>query len=778
MNQPTETSNDTTPAIGQSFRRKEDRRFLTGAGRYGDDVSVPGALVAQVVRSPHPHARIERIDSSAGAKIAGVHAIITGADIASSSQRIPSFTRTEPFKALNRDGSLMPEPDQPILAQDKVRYLGEPVALVVADNAYIAQRAADALIIDYVPLAALTEIESATHEHAPRIWDDIPNNQSFDWEHGDEAATDAAFDNAHHVTRLRLRNNRIAAVFMEPRTALAQYHTDTHRITLHTGSQTAHRMQEAICGILKLPTDALDVVTPDLGGGFGARGAVYPEMALVVYAARALKRSVKWVADRSESFLSDTQSRDHVLTGELALDEQGRFTALRVHITWRHGAYLPGRGIWVMTHYLIPTVGGVYTIPHGYIRMRGVVTNTTPLSAIRGVGRVEATYLIESLVDAAARELNIDRIELRRRNLIAAQQLPFTAIGGARYECCTFEPHLDHALQLSDWSGFEQRRPAAQRHLRGIGCAMYVENDGGAPSEYACLTVHEHNRVELAIGTQNLGTGHETVYAQIVMDALSVPFDSVRLVDGDTRDVARGSGSHGSRSMRVGGTAIVMAAEQLLADAKALASEMLQTDAARVRYEQGAFRTHHDGPQVSLFHVAAYSQERGQRLRAEADFTQTRESYSSGCHVCEVAIDQDTGVVTLLQHVIVTDVGRAINPLLVDGQVHGAAVQGLGQAAMEEVRYDPETGQTLTGSLMDYIFPRADDFPCFTTATAENGESDNPLGVKGVGEGPTTGAPAAYMNAVRDALASIGAAPIDMPATSEKIWRAIKESTA
>lgn len=769
----------THPAIGQPFRRKEDLRFLTGDGCYGDDRAFPAALVAVVVRAPYAHATLESIDVTSVAEMPGVRAVLTGDDIAGEVEPIPSFNRTEPFRILNRDGSEIPEANQPVLATGKVRYLGEPVALVVADSAGEARDAAEALLVEYTPLAPLMELDDALRDGAPQIWDDVPDNQTFDWESGDAAATDEAFACAHHVTRVRVRNNRLAPVFLEPRTAAAEYHTDGGHVTLHTGSQSAHGMKATLCNMLSLAPGELQVVTPDMGGGFGARGPVYPEMALVVLAARRLKRTVKWVADRSESFLSDTQSRDHVLGGELAIDAQGRFTALRVDVQWRHGAYLAGRMVAVIVRFLVPTLGGVYAIANGHVRLRGIVTNTTPQAAIRGIGRVEATYLMELLVDTAARELAMDPIALRRANLVRDEHLPWFSVGGARYEACTFEPHMERALELADWSGFAARRARSRDagKLRGIGCAVYVENDGGAPSEYARLHVHGDARVDLAIGTQNFGMGHETAFAQIVMDALDVPFESVHHIDGDTRAVARGSGSHGSRSMRVGGTAIVLAARTLLENAVPMAAEMLQTTPDLVHFSGGAYRAGDGGPQVGLFEVAAFASERGESLAAEADFTQARESFSSGCHVCEVELDADTGVATLVQHVIITDAGRVVNPLLVDGQVHGGATQGLGQAAMEEVRYDPESGQTLTGSLMDYALPRADDLPFFTTESAETRETDNPLGIKGVGEGPTTGAPAAYMNAISDALAWIDAAPVDMPATSEKLWRAMRQRT-
>lgn len=760
--------------IGASVRREEDARFLTGTGCFSDDLTRAQLAHAVVLRSPHPHARIRGIDTADAHAMPGVLSILTGADLLGRLEPLPSFTRTEPFRVLNADGSLMPEADQFPLAVDKVRYAGEPVAFVVAETREQAADAAQAIRVDYAPLPALITREQARAPGAAPIWKACPGNQSCLWERGDRAATEAAFAAAHHVTRVQVVNNRISPVFMEPRAALAEVEPGSGRLVLHTGSQTAHRLRDALAGMLRLEPARLRVVTPDTGGGFGARSAVYPEMALVLEAARRLGRAVKWTAQRSESFLTDTQARDVVLHGELALDRDGRFTALRVDADWRHGGYVLTRGIWIMVHYLVPTLGGVYAIPTGHVTLRGVFTNTTPMHAYRGVGRVEATSLMERLVDAAARETGIDRVQLRRRNLLRGDQLPFTSVGGARYESCVFAPHLERALALADWDGFARRREQSRSRgrLRGIGCSVYVENDGGPPAEYAEVCA-EAECVTLRVGTQNFGMGHQTVYRQILSERLGIAYQAIRVIDGDTDQVARGSGSMGSRSMRVGGAALVMSAERMVDKAREFAARMLQVSAADIDYGQGAFHITGTDRRVTLFEVAAFAAEQGERLAAEADFEQQRESYSSGSHVCEVEIDPETGRVHLLAHVLVTDVGRAINPMLVDGQVHGAAAQGIGQAAMEGVAYDPDSGQTLTGSFMDYTLPRADDLPDFTTATAQTGESDNPLGVKGVGEGPTTGSPAAYMNAVHDALAQAGGAEVQMPATPLKVWQAL-----
>ena len=771
--------NDPAALVGAAVPRREDRRFLTGDGRFTDDLRADGALVGVVLRSPHAHARLDAVDAARARAMPGVRLVLTGDDLAGRVGPIPSLTRTPPFAIESRDGSPMPQPDQPVLATGKVRYAGEPVAFVVASTRAQAQAAADAVDVRYQPLPARVTPDGPPPGAAP-VWDECPHDVSFEWEGGDAAATDAAFAAAAHVARVTLVNNRVAPVFLEPRAALGEVDPESGRLTLRAGSQTAHRMRDTLAGMLGIAPAELRVVTPDTGGGFGARGAVYPEMALVLIAARAVGRSVRWTATRGESFLSDTQSRDHLLHGELAMDADGRFTALRVRIDWRHGAYVPGRGIWVIVRFLVPTLGGVYAIPAGHTVIRGRFSNTTPLAAYRGVGRVEATYLIESLVDAAARDLGLDRVALRRLNVVREERLPWTAPGGARYEACTFAPHLEQALAMADWDGFAARRSrsAAAGRLRGIGCALYVENDGGAPSEYARVQVAPDGAVTVALGTQNFGMGHETVFAQVVAERLGVPFERVRAVDGDTDAVARGSGSHGSRSMRAGGTAAVMGVAKVIERGRALAARMLEASPADVEYAAGAFRIAGTDREVTLAQAAAFAERHGERLEAEADFEQRRESYSSGCHVCEVEVDPETGRTTLLAHVIVTDVGRAVNPMLVDGQVHGGAAQGVGQAAMEGVVYDPDSGQPVTGSLMDYALPRAADLPFFTTATAETPETDNPLGVKGVGEGPTTGSPAAYMNALRDALAAARAGPVQMPATPYAVWQALRGANA
>ena len=765
--------------IGRRVARKEDHRLLTGRGRYTDDLVEPGTARAVMVRSPHPHARIPGIDATAARAMDGVLCVLTGRDVAGNIGPIPTLARIPPFARLNRDGSPMPDPCQPALATSRVRYAGEPVATVVAETGTQALDAAEAVVVEYEPLPAVTTYKQARAPETP-VWEDNPRNVTFDREQGDREATDAAFAAAAHVVEVTLANNRVTPVFLEPRSAVASHDAGNGAWTLVLGCQTAHGIRANLAGMLGIEPERLHVIVPDVGGGFGARGTPYPEFALLLAAAQRTGRAVHWAATRSESFLTDAQSRDHLLHGALAIDAQGRFTAIRVFVEWRHGAYVSPRGFTTMTDYLIPTMGGSYRIPTGYIEMRGHPSNTTPQAAYRGIGRVESNYLAESLVDAAAAATGIDRIELRRRNLVAPHEMPWTAPGGFVYRGGDLRANLDRAVEAIDMAGFAVRRAesATRGRLRGIAATPYVENDGGAPAEFAKVEAHPDGTVTVFAGTQNFGMGHETVYAQIAADRLGLDFDAVRFVDGDTARVKEGWGSHGSRSMRIGGTACVMGADAMIERGRLLAGEMLEAAAGDIGYDAGVFAVEGTNRSVTLAEVAQHAAECGETLRGERRFTTERGSLGNGAAACEVEIDPETGVVSILRHVIVCDTGRTINPTLAEGQLHGGAAQGLGQAVLEQVVYDPETGQPLTGSLMDYAIPRADDLPAFEVVMTEIAETDNPLGVKGVGEGPTTGAPPALMGAVRDALSVLGEAAIDMPVTPENVWRAIRAATA
>jgi carbon-monoxide dehydrogenase large subunit len=767
--------------IGASRKRKEDPRFLTGTSCFTDDLALPGQLHGVVVRSPHAHARIRGIDAEAARAAFGVRLVLTAADLAGEIARpIPSFSRTPPFDIRGPDGAMAPEAEQFPLAGETVRYAGEPVAFVVAETLAGAQDAAPLVRVDYEPRAAAIDLEQALAPGAPRVWEDRPTNLSFEWQGGDRNAVDAAFTRAAHITRVAVINNRIAPVFLEPRSAIAEHDPGTGRWILRAGCQSAHGLRAVLAHVMGIEPGRLRVIAPDTGGGFGARGGVYPEFPLLLVAARRLGRPVRWTAERTEAFVSDCQARDHVLRGELALDGEGRFTAMRAEAVWRHGAYFTTRNVWVMAHYLPPTLGGPYRIPHGHVILRGVFSHSTPLAAFRGIGRIEANYLTESLVEAAARETGIDRIELRRRNLVPPGAFPWTTPGGAVVTSGAFKEHLERALELADWNGFPARREASRARglLRGVGLAMYVENDGSTPAEYAEIQATPGGRVIVCAGTQDFGMGHATVLSQIAAEALGVPFDCVDVVFGDTDRVARGAGSHGSRSARVGGGAVVSSARKLVEVARPLAARMLEAAEADLVYAGGRFTVAGTDRNIGLFQVAAFAEREGGRLAAEADFATAGDVHANGCHASEVTVDPDDGTVRVERHVIVADVGRAINPLIVHGQMHGGAAQGIGQALLEHVVYEPSSGQPLAASLMDYAIPRADGLPLFTVDLDEAAEPDNPLGVKGAGENATTGAPAAVMNALRDALHSAGAGAVDMPATREQVWRALRRGAA
>jgi carbon-monoxide dehydrogenase large subunit len=767
--------------IGAAMPRKEDRRFLTGSGQFSDDIQPPGALAAVVLRAPLPHAEIRGIDVAAARAAPGVWLVLTAVDLEGEiAGPIPSFSLVPPFDIGRRDGGDAAVAAQYPLARERVRYLGEPVAFIVADSLQQAQDATELINVDYAPLPAVMEIGDALDPAADQIWPDAPGNVSFDWATGDAGATDAAFAAAHHVSRLTLANNRVVINFMEPRAAVASYGEADGRLTLQLGCQSAHGMRAGLAGVLGIEEAGLHVVVPDTGGGFGARGGVYPEFVLALVAARRLQRTVKWTASRSEAFLSDHQARDHIFHGELALDADGQFTGLRVQGDWRHGAYLTGRSIWIMAHYLSQVLGGSYRIANGHLTLRGIVSNTTPQAAYRGIGRLEANYVLERLVDQAARETGIDPVSLRRRNLIDAADLPWRMPGGAIVTSGAFAANLDRALELAGWheAPARRRQAEAQGRLHGIGLGLYAENDGSTPTEFAEIVVGGDGRVTALLGTQDFGMGHATMYSQILSEKLGVSFEDIEVVFGDSDRVRRGAGSHGSRSARMGGTAAMMGADRVIARGRDAAAEMLEAALSDIDFTDGRFAIAGTDRSVTLFEVAANIEAGGGALAEEADFNAGPEVISNGVHICELTVDPANGSIRLEHYSAVADVGRIVNPIIVQGQMHGGITQGIGQALLEQVVYDSDNGQTLTGSLMDYCLPRADDIPEFNLAFNEVVEADNAVGAKGAGESATTGAPAAVMNALADALHSAGAEAVDMPATPETVWRALRAAGA
>jgi carbon-monoxide dehydrogenase large subunit len=780
--------------IGAALLRKEDQRFITGRGTYVADVKLPGMTFAAFVRSPHAHARLNGIDAAAALAMPGVVAVLTGADLqADGVGGIPCG-----WGITGKDGLAMKEPPHPAMAHDKVRHVGDAVAVVVAETAALARLAADAVVVDYTVLPAVVGVLEALRPGAPAVFDDIPDNLCCDWEIGDRRATDAAFAGAAHVAKLSLVNNRLIGNPMEPRAAIAQYEPGTDRTTLWSTSQFPH-VVKVLMGlfVLHIPQHKLRVIAPDVGGGFGVKQFHYAEEAVITWAARRLRVPVKWISDRSEGFLSDAQGRDHVTEAELALDETGKFLGLRVSTIANMGGYLSTFGPNIPTNLYGPLLAGVYTTPAIYCEVKVVFTNTVPVDAYRGAGRPEATFVLERLVDVAAAEMGLDRVAIRRRNMIAASAYPYQTPVMMQYDSGDPVGCLDRALALADWDGFAARRAeaAARGKYRGIGLATYVEACGLAPSriagrlgargglyESATVRVHATGEVTVLIGTHNHGQGHETTFAQIVSEKLGIPADKVEVVFGDTDKVQFGMGTYGSRSLAVGGSALAKAADKVILKGRKIAAHLLEAGEPDIVFEDGKFSV--AGTDRSLrfdeISLAAYIPhnyplevlEPG--LEEQSFYDPVNFTFPGGAHIAEVEIDPDTGTVQLLSYVAVDDIGTVINPMIVAGQLHGGITQGAGQALCETAVYDDASGQLLSGSFMDYAMPRADTMPNMTISTHSTRCAHNDLGVKGCGEVGTIGSPATVINAVVDALAPLGVTHVDMPATPNRIWRVMQ----
>ncbi|MBB4285229.1 xanthine dehydrogenase family protein molybdopterin-binding subunit [Roseospira goensis] len=771
---------------GQGIRRVEDRRFLTGTGRYTDDIALPGMAWGAVVRSPHAHGTIAALDTDAAREMPGVLGVFTAADLdAAGLGGLPVAMAVK-----SRDGTRMTAPDRPILARDRVRFVGEPVAFVVAETLDQARDAAEAVMVDIDPLPAAPDIATALAEGAPALHpDEAPGNVLFDWETGDAEATAAAFARAARVVRLDLVNSRVAPTPMEPRGALGHYDTATERYELVTGSQGSHTLRGWLAKhVFKLPEERFHVVSPDVGGGFGMRLFLMNEHALVLFAAHALGRPVKWIADRTEGFASDLHGRDHLTHAALALDAEGRFLALRVDVRANLGAYCSQMGAFIPTQAGAAMIVGVYTIGAATMRTRGVMTTSTPVDAYRGAGRPEAAYMLDRLIDVAARETGLARDDIRRRNMIPPDTLPYKTALGRTYDSGHFSAILDRALKRADWAGFEDRRAAAAARglLRGIGLSYYVEACGGGGDETAALEVADDGTVTVLIGTQSTGQGHETAYGQMVADALGVPLETIRVRQGDTDVIPTGKGTGGSRSLPVGGASLAAASDDLIALAKAVAAHVLEADdpeSIEHDPDTGLFRRPGTNRVLHWDEVARAAHDPASLpaamdrpgLRARHAWAPPEATYPNGCHVCEVEIDPDTGTVRVDRYCIVDDVGVVLNPLLLEGQIIGGAVQGIAQALTEQVVYDPDSGQLVTGTLQDYQLPRARDIPDIAFEAVEDTPCrTNPLGVKGAGEAGTIGATPAVINAVVDALAPLGIDHLDMPATPLRVWQAIR----
>ena len=769
--------------FGQPVRRKEDPRFLMGRGRFIDDRREPGELHAYLVRSPHAHARILAIDAAEARAVPGVLGVFSGADLAADGiGGIPCEFKTLKLGVSGIADCAMVRPHFPALAQERVRFVGEAVALVVAESRDAAKDAAELVMVDYDPLPAVIATAEAAAPEATQIWDAAPRNTAFVWEGGDREGAEAGFARAARVARIETVNNRVVIAAMETRGALGLHDAATGRLTLHTVTQMPHGLKQELAHVFHLPEERIRVVVGDVGGGFGAKNSLYPEHVLVLWAARKLGRPVRWMGERSEAFLGDYMGRDNVSLGELAFDDAGRILALRVTTTANLGAYLAPEGPLSPTSNT-PALAGVYRIPAIHVTVTGVFTNTVPTDVYRGAGRPEAIYLLERLIEAAARELGMDALELRRRNLLAPSEMPYKTSLGLVYDSGEFERVLDAALARAGWSEFAARRQESERFgkRRGIGFSHYVERVAGAWAETSNIEITREGRAVAYLGAMSNGQGHETAFAQLVADRLGLGIDEVEVVEGDTDRVATGHGTGGSASLGIAGAALDAAVIRVIERAKTIASELLETATADIEFVDGRFVVAGTDRSVPLKEVArqAFEQRfvapgRKPGLAESGDYRPKTPTFPNGCHVAEVEIDPETGALQLLAYTMVHDFGRVLNPLLVEGQLHGGVAQGLGQAGFERVVHDPDSGQLLSGSFMDYCVPRAADLPDLVFVERSTPSPSNPLGIKGCGEAGAAGAPPALINAILDALAPLGVTDIEMPATPERIWHAIQ----
>ena len=767
---------------GQSPHRREDRRLLIGAGRYTGDLNPPRQAHAALLRSPHPHAEILRIEVAAAAAMPGVSGAFTAEDLAAGGVRpMPCVDLV-----LNRDGSPCAAPGYPVLAAGRVRFVGQPVALVVAETQFQARDAAEAVMVDYAPLPAIVDTRAALEAGAAAIWDEAPGNLCADWGLGDPASVEAAFAAAAHCVELSLVNNRVAPASLEPRGAVGAYDPGTEEFHLHSGCQGVHNLRDWLAEpILGVPASRLRVTCDDVGGGFGMKSVTYPEQVLVLWAARRLGCPVRWMSDRSEAFLSDSQSREQDVRASMALDGQGRILGLRVDIVANMGGCLSGFAPAVPSRDGGPMICGVYDVPAVDLRVRCVFTNTVPVDAYRGAGRPEASYIVERLIDRAARVIGMDPAELRRINMLTPDRFPHRTPTGLTYDSGRYAEILDRAMVKADRSGFSARRAAsaAAGRLRGLGMAYYVERCGVGGTETARIRFEASGEAVLHVGTQTNGQGHETAFAQVLAGCLPVPFERIRVVQGDTRTISYGRGTGGSRSLQMCGPAILRASEKVMKKGKAVAAAMLEAAVEDIAFENGAFVVPGTDRQVTFdemraraFQPAALPPEIEPGLDEQAIYVQEDYSFPNGCHVAEVEIDPETGVVSILRYTAVDDFGVVLNPMLTEGQVHGSLAQGLGQALLEHVVFDAETGQPLAASFLDYAMPRADDFQACDWETVEVPSTANPIGVKGCAEAGCVGGPPALVNAVLDALAPLGIDSIDMPLTPHQVWRTIRDA--
>jgi carbon-monoxide dehydrogenase large subunit len=764
--------------LAQSVRRVEDPRLLKGDGRYTDDIVLPGMLHGIVLRSPHAAAKINRIDTAQAASVQGVKAVYTAADL--NADGIGSLPCAVSLN--NRDGSTMATPPHPVLADGAVRHVGDPVAFVVATTTKAARDAAELIEVDYDIQPSITDLAHVTDTGAPLVWPEVKQNIVFDWEFGDRAKTEALFAKAAHVTQLTVVNNRIVVSSMEARASIAEFDAASGRWTMYANTQGGWLVKGLIAPMFGVEPEKFRIITPDVGGGFGMKLFLYAEHALTCYAARKLGAPVKWMSDRSEAFLADTQGRDNLTLGELAIDAGGKFLAVRTRVVSNMGAYLSNFGPYIPTYAGTSVLASIYGFQSVYANVIGVFTNTVPVDAYRGAGRPESNYLMERLVDAAARELKIDRIELRRRNMVTV--MPHTTPYGTTYDSGNFPMVLDAAAKEMDYTGFASRRAeaAGRGKRRGIGLSYYLEATGGDPTERAEIRFADDGGVDVYVGTQSTGQGHETAYVQITSQKLGIDAEKIRIRQGDTDTIPVGGGTGGARSLYSESQAILLTADTVIDKGKQAAADVLEAAPADIAFADGRFSIVGTDRGIDIMTLAANQRQKaaaGQEavtLDAAEIAPIDKHTFPNGCHMAEVEIDPDTGVVTIVRYRVSDDFGKTVNPLIVRGQVHGGVAQGFGQAVLEKTSYDAASGQLVSGSFMDYALPRADDLPDIEVDLLEVPCTGNPLGVKGAGEAGAVGSPPALINAIIDALSDAGVTHIDMPATPEKIWQALKQA--
>jgi len=777
------------PYVGRWMPRLEDFRLITGKGRYTDDISFPDQVYGYFVRSPHAHARIVSINTEAARGMDGVIAVYTAEDFVASGARgvnqvaNPAGVVDYKVKAFGQDGSPVFEKPQLPFARDKVRFVGEPVAMVVAKTVIQARDACEAIEVDYEILPAVVDAREALKPGAPAVFDEVPNNCAVVSDKGDQAATEAALAKAHLVVEHAFRATRAVAAQMEPRSHIGRFDAETGVLTYVTGSQGAVRVKMDLAHVLNLPPDKVHVITQDVGGAFGLRTQLNPEQVAVAFAAHQLRRAVKWTSDRTEAFLCDYQGRDITTVGKLAFDDKGKMLGLWIDMVGNVGGHPVSYVFLNNATHVQPTV---YDLPCAYIRIRGALTNTVPTAPYRGAGRPEAIHTLERLIDMAAVELGIDRVEIRRRNMVRRSQFPYVSVTGLTYDSGDFVGNQKKVAEMADWKGFPKRRRDARkrRKLAGIGIANYVETPVGAPIEWVDVKVlPEEKKIEVAVGTQSSGQGHETTFAQVMADQFGVTPEDIKIVTGDTKIVVAGGGTHSDRSMRLAGKIMVEASENVVLQARRTFALMANVPESEVAFDDGMFQTSKSNLRLGIFDLAraiendtALPPEARKPLRAEARFVGRLPAYPTGSAVCEVEIDEDTGVVEIVRYSSVDDAGQVINPLVVHGQTHGGIVQGAGQALAEAVVHDEDTGQVLSASFMDYAVMRADMVPSFDVDMVEDPIANNKLRVKGGGEAGITPALATVMNAVVDALSVYGITTFEMPATPARVWSALQEA--